>query len=570
LLTKPITLLINGRLKSSPAEVSNALNTHFVSVSDGIAASTQIYFPNSYPSYRNIDQMDLMSTTEEEIQSIISNMNGSAANGYDNISVKFLKKLNVSLSPILTRLMNQDFSNGRFPEELKIARVKPIFKGGDPLVLSNYRPISILNSISKVYESVIRRRLECHFNSNRVINKNQFGFRRKSSTLSACSQLIYNIQMHRDGRKFVSCVFVDIKKAFDCVSHELLLHKLSFAGITGANLNVLRTYLQNRKQFIEIDQLSCRMQEIKAGIPQGSLIGPILFNFFINDLFDSGLKGELQMYADDTVLLYAHENLTTLFENMNFDMRQLDGWLSQNQLAVNAAKTEYILFNSSRTTNNDARDLHFQNRILKKVETYNYLGLIIDSNLNFTAHVDHLKRTLIPFVFAIRRLRHCLTMKAMWNIYYAFFMSRILYLNPVWSCTPGYKIDEICRTQNKFIKAIKRLSFLTPTASLYDINTPSIQTINKFQAIFFIFKLKNHIAFGNFDLIEVNRVHGYPTRQANDFYIETASTNRGRDNVLNKGLVLFNQLPQDLKQETSVSCFKARLLRHFFPVADSY
>jgi hypothetical protein len=193
------------------------------------------------------------------------------------------------------------------------------------------------------------------------------------------------------------------------------------------------------------------------------------------------------MYADDTVLMYASENLQTLFESMNSNMLRLDCWLVQNQLAVNAAKTEYMLFQSNKTVHGEVGDLYFQNRILKKVETYNNLGLIVVFKLSFADHVDRLKRALVPYIFAIRRLRSCLTTKALCNIYHAFFMSRVLYLNPIWSCAPGYKIAEICRTKHKFIKAIKNLPALTPTVQLYNLNNPSLITHIQFQEIFFIY-----------------------------------------------------------------------------------
>jgi hypothetical protein len=290
----------------------------------------------------------------------------------------------------------------------------------------------------------------------------------------------------------------------------------------------------------------------------------ILFNFFINDLFHAGLHGELQMYADDTVLVYRHMDIGILYSFMSEDLELLDRWLGLNCLEVNTKKTEYMIFDTKKSLPRVDLNLFLGNDLIKRTFNYNYLGLILDSNLGFTQHIDHLKRKLTPYIFATRRLRPCLTRDALWSIYFAFFMSRTIYLNPIWNCAPQYKINEMKRLQNKMIKAITNLPYLTPTSDLYDRKIWPLGVINDFHTIFFIFKLRHNFVYHNFDLEDTQSVHQYPTRQAGDFYIPTSLTNRGRDNVVNKGLAKFNALPASVKSENSISRFKSLLLDHLF------
>jgi hypothetical protein len=398
----------------------------------------------------------------------------------------------------------------------------------------------------------------------------QFGFIKKSSTLSACSQLVYDIQVHRDAGEFVSCVFVDLRKAFDCVNHSILLQKLRSVGIRDRNYDIFMSYLNGRGQFVELDSVSSLMLTVTSGIPQGSLIGPLLFNFYVNDLFHIPLNGKLQMYADDTVLIYHHIDYHRLFEMMNADLETLDCWLGLNCLSINAKKTEYIVFDSGRQVAGPTPQVHFQNSVLKMTDSYEYLGLVIDSNLSFSLHIDRLKRKLIAYSFVFRRLKHCLTLKAIWAIYNAFVLSRILYLNPIWNCAPQIKLKELKIVQNKVIKAITNRPYLTPTSSLYDRKTLPLEIINRFQTIFYIFKIKHNLVKQNFDLATVRSIHQYPTRQANDFFIDTFSTNRGRYNVITKGLTLFNSLPIGIKLEPTISVFKNLLLDHICNQAEFF
>jgi hypothetical protein len=564
-----ISLRDGNNVISDPSVVANRLNRFFVSVA-GTTVRNQgsVVGDDDLRTYRNVRDMDLIQTSELEIGNIINGLNASAANGYDSISVKFLKRFKVQLVPALTRIMNVDFSNGIFPKELKIARVRPIFKGGDPLDENNYRPISVLSSLSKVYEALMKNKLEEHFTEFAIINPAQFGFINKSSTLSACSQLIYNIQIHRDGGEFVSCIFVDLRKAFDCVNHSILLRKLRCAGIGEKNYEMFASYLNDRKQFIEMNSLSSTMLTIKSGIPQGSLIGPILFNFYVNDLFRLSLHGTLQMYADDTVLTYHHTCYQRMFEMMNEDLVIIDNWLLRNSLTINVKKTEYIVFDSGRATGGSQPQVAFQDVILRKVDKYEYLGLIIDAALSFSDHVNRLKRRLTAYSFVFRRLRHCLTINALWSVYNAFVMSRIIYLNPIWNCAPETKIKELKIVQNRLIKAITNRPYLAPTTSLYNRRTLPLEVINRFHSIFYIFKMKNNLIKQHFDLRTVNAIHDYPTRQANDFFISTFSTNRGRYNVLTKGLTLFNSLPVEIKTENVISRFKMILLDYICTQSD--
>lgn len=497
----------------------------------------------------------LNSCDEAEISGIILSLKSNAANGYDGISTKFLKTLCPHIVSNITKYTNEMLLTGSFPEQLKIAKVLPLYKSGNKTDPTNYRPISILPSLSKILERVILARLQTFLITNNIISDTQYGFVDKSNTNVACINLVDFIQSGLEKERLVSALFIDLSKAFDSINHSLLLSKLKKMGLCDTSLKLFQTYLIDRKQFVEIEGVSSEKSIIRSGVPQGSILGPTLFNLFINDLCHLNLNGTLQLYADDMVVLYKCVSPTILKSHMQQDILKIQQWLSDNCLKMNCDKSNYIIFRTKASYDFINFELKSGDTILNRVEYSKYLGLIIDSRLNWHKHIDSIKSKLTPLIFALKRVGKYLTNKAKNLIYHAHFASHLNYLIVIWSRASKNKMNELRVIQNRMVKTIKNLHFRTHTNLIYT-EFLNIDEIIKYSTLLTVFKLKLGLLKTNTKLITVKEKHTYSTRNNTNFVVEFRKTNRGCNSLFIYGLLLFNNLPSNLKTISSLSLFK--------------
>ena len=237
------------------------------------------------------------------------------------------------------------FRAGVFPTALKIAKVIPVYKNkGSPLSCSNYRPISLLSNIDKIFEKIIYKRLHNFLLENNILSPRQFGLRKSHSTSHAVLSIVQKITDALEAGKFAYAIFIDLEKAFDTVDHSILLDKLQHYGIRGSPLNLLKSYLSGRSQFVSVSGVNSPTSLIKHGVPQGSVLGPLLFLVYINDLSRAVRHGDVLHYADDTNLLHTNHSLPLLQKLCNKDLNHLCFWLSANKISLNASKTEFLCF----------------------------------------------------------------------------------------------------------------------------------------------------------------------------------------------------------------------------------
>ena len=329
--------------------------------------------------------------------------------------------------------------------------VIPIYKSGNQTLSNNYRPISVLTAVSKIYEKVVLHRLLTFFDNNNIIEPNQFGFTARSSTLAACLNLTNYLSKEQNLKKLCACVFLDIKRAFDTVHHSILIHKLGKLKFNSQQINLFQSYLLHRHQYVTVNGVESRMEVVTKGVPQGSIIGPILFNFFINDMFQLKLHGLLQLYADDGVLMYADSCLENLYVEMQEDLNTLNKWFNQNHLILNTEKTKYMIFKSSNHQVSDQPLLYGSDNI-SRVKLHTYLGLLIDEKLKWYEHINSIQKSITPYIFAIRRVKHFISKKQLLQIYYAYIHSRLVYLNPIWSGNSQLKLMELEILQKRVLK----------------------------------------------------------------------------------------------------------------------
>ena len=437
----PITLKINESLVSNQTEVACHFNSFFTSIGkcnqvNNDSSTNNIQIQPTFSFY-------LRKITPKDIKDIVMSLNCSSANGYDNIPLKFFIHFIDLISEKFSLLINHSFNLGQFPDCLKTAKVTPIFKSNERFELTNYRPISVLSSISKIFEKAIQRQLEKFLTENQIIHPNQFGFITNSSTLAACTQLINFVELNIDRGLYVCCVFLDLQKAFDSVHHETLYKKFRQIGIVGKELEIFKSYHTSRKQFVKILESCSGTLEVDNGVAQGSILSTTEFSIFLNDIFKVGLTGKIQLYADDAVVMYSGNNLSEQIERIQSDLVLLHTWLTQNKLKLNVKKSSYIIFDKNKILNDTVPQILVNGIILNRAYNVKYLGLYIDSKLNWNMHIENIKKRISPLLFALRRLSYCLERDALWNIYHAYVMSRITYLIPIWSNTSVRNLNDI-------------------------------------------------------------------------------------------------------------------------------
>ena len=303
---------------------------------------------------------------------------------------------------------------GIFPVCLKNARVIPIFKSGDAKSVKNYRPISMLPFLSKVFERLMSKRLNSFLTKSNILCSHQFGFRKNSCTSDAILEFLDNTYSSLDRKENILAVFLDFSKAFDTVNHEILLLKMNHLGIRGNMLSWFRSYLHNRRQKVFVAGHLSEAAEITMGVPQGSVLGPILFLLYINDMSRSSSLLKFVHFADDTTVFFANKCMKHVHSVMNEELIKVDEWLKSNRLSLNVSKTSYMLVSHNANVN-DANFISIRGNILNRVNCVKFLGVLLDDKLNFTSHVNNVATKISKSIGVIRRVSHLIQSRELLN-----------------------------------------------------------------------------------------------------------------------------------------------------------
>ena len=427
--------------------------------------------------------------TESETLSIINKLKNKNSSGKDEISNKLLKSIKDEIAKPLTIIINQSLKTGVFPDALKIAKVKPLYKKGDNFCLNNYRPISLLPTISKIFERVMFTQLYSYLNANNLLSEQQYGFRSQHSTELACVKLVDYITTEMDNIKKIktpTAIFLDLSKAFDTLNFNILLNKLQYYGIDGISLSLIRSYLTDRFQYVQFENSESDLLEIKTGIPQGSILGPLFFSIMINDLVNSSNKFKFLMYADDTTIYFNLEDFP--IENrevlINNELEKVNKWLKLNKLAVNVDKTKSMLFHKRRPVT--PIQFSMNNRIIDVVQYFNYLGIMLDADMSWKTHVAMVRNKLSRINGILHRLKYIYPQSILITLYKSLFVPHINYGSLLWGHAGG-ALDKI---QKKAVRTITYSNYIAHSEPLLkELNLLKVKDLFELKILKFLFKL---------------------------------------------------------------------------------
>ena len=336
----PTCIIDNNKTITDPKQIANSFNNFFTNVSEKIQSKirpSNQHFSNYLKNACN-SSLFIKPTTPSEVMDLISNLKIAKSVGPFSIPTSILQLTKDIICFPLTEIINLSFLTGTFPDNLKIAKIIPIFKNDSKLSCNNYRPISLLSNISKIFEKLMYSRVYNFLDTFKCLYELQFGFRSNTSTNHALISITETIREAIDSGSFACGVFIDLQKAFDTVDHNILLSKLYHYGIRGASYQWFKSYLSDRKQFVSINGFNSSPLSVKCGVPQGSILGPLLFLIYINDLHQSIKKSTVHHFADDTNILHINKSYKKLCLNINHDLTCLSNWLRANKLALNVKK----------------------------------------------------------------------------------------------------------------------------------------------------------------------------------------------------------------------------------------
>ena len=489
----PSEFIVNNRSIADQKEIADQFNIFFSSIGSTLSDSIEIadstldftdYLNNPTEHHFNFNTI-----TESETLSIINKLKNKNSSGKDEISNKLLKSIKDEIAKPLTIIINQSLKTGVFPDALKIAKVKPLYKKGDNFCLNNYRPISLLPTISKIFERVMFTQLYSYLNANNLLSEQQYGFRSQHSTELACVKLVDYITTEMDNIKKIktpTAIFLDLSKAFDTLNFNILLNKLQYYGIDGISLSLIRSYLTDRFQYVQFENSESDLLEIKTGIPQGSILGPLFFSIMINDLVNSSNKFKFLMYADDTTIYFNLEDFP--IENrevlINNELEKVNKWLKLNKLAVNVDKTKSMLFHKRRPVT--PIQFSMNNRIIDVVQYFNYLGIMLDADMSWKTHVAMVRNKLSRINGILHRLKYIYPQSILITLYKSLFVPHINYGSLLWGHAGG-ALDKI---QKKAVRTITYSNYIAHSEPLLkELNLLKVKDLFELKILKFLFKL---------------------------------------------------------------------------------
>ena len=495
-----------------------------------------------------------MSTVDvDKVASILTSLDSTKATGCDKLSVKFIKACPLAMARLLTRVINQSISSCIFPSSWKYAVVTPVPKSKNNSALTNYRPISVLPVFSKILERVIHDQLVSYFLQYDLFSPYQSGFRPCHSTQDVLLYVVDSWRKEIDARKFVVAGFLDLAKAFDCVNHDILLDKLARYGVVNNAYAWFESYLCGRQQAVKFDGCLSAWGPVRIGVPQGSILGPLLFSIFVNDLPSVVNHAQINMFADDTELHCSGEDLPSVQNDLQSDLHRVQNWLQANRLQLNISKSVMMLIGSWQKLRNRSVSVSIDGKPLASVTSTRYLGVLIDQHLTWKLHVDNVLKRVRCKLYALYRLKP-LPGHLLFRLYQAFVLPVFDYCDVVWAPSAVSLSKPLERLHSRFLQQIPDChSFVRVTLS----------ERRRFHTAVQVFKVLYQLCPGYLNdwFVFAEAYTGHSGRNKFRLFIPQINTSIGKNGFFYRGAVIWNNLTPVLFTVNILSNFKALFKR---------
>ena len=530
--------------------ISEAFNEYFISVPTKLAEDipqTNID-PLSYIQWSNPSSLYLNPVCPFECQKVITNLKNSKEE-LNHLPVTLFKEYSFLFVHTVCDLVNASFQSGVFPEKLKVARVIPVYKRGDRENINNYRPISMLSFMSKIYEKLLYTRLIKFINNHNILYDLQFGFRTGTSTTDAISCLVEYLYEVINQKQYAINIFIDFSRAFDTVDRKILLRKLERYGVRGPALNLISDYFTNRKQYVQFNSCSSSVRPIDCGVVQGSVLGPLFFLLYINDLPKISKIFRTILFADDSTLSVKGSDLREVSNLCNVELVKLLDWTRSNRLCINISKT---VFNVVSTRSTDCT-IHIQldSQDIVRQDRVKFLGIILDDKLKFNHHITEIASKISKSIGIMYKLKYYLPCTTLKTIYYSLIYSKLFYGNIVWGCTYANHLKPLVLLQKKAIRIVNKTSYLHHTNELFlSSSILKLTDVTKLNLAVFFFKNQNLPRFYS--------NHQYPTRAGSLPQSNFQRLTVTQQSVYFRAPPIWNSLPDQIKSAPSLFSFKKR------------
>ena len=537
--------IINREEISDPKIIANHFNDFFLNI--GCTGDDDEHGYKNYLIGEHLyDDFKYNVLNNQHTTSIISHIKTKYSYGYDGISSALIKIIIHEITPSLTLIINQCLTTGIFPDKLKIGKIVPVYKKGNNKLIDNYRPISLLPTISRIFETAIYSQLYEYIEHHHIINDSQYGFRKAHSTVYTATELIDRLTYKLDNKKIPFNIYIDLSKAFDTLNHSILLSKLHYYGIRNTALTLLKSYFTNRKQYCDYKGTSSNMLLIHKGVPQGSILGPLLFILYVNDFYLSSNKFTFLMYADDTTLLSTYDtfhtntdtDIATIQRNINEELLRVTTWLSRNKLLINTTKTKMTVFHTQQK-HISYPDVIINNSHVEIVDDFKLLGITVNKHLKWNTHIENTAIKVSKYIGVLNRLKHTLPPRILYTLYNTLILPHFNYGLILW----GHDNTRLHKLQKRAIRTITNSRYNSHTEPICKLlNIFKLPDLYKLELYKLYYKIENEQVPNNFTTVINPLTHHYNTRRQAIQQLKTIHT-FAQHNCIFSMIDLINKSP---------------------------
>ena len=573
-----IVLEENGNKVFEPLPVSNIFNRFYTTVASdlvsklptpsGVFSTTSRHFRSLYGRLRNRDAFVISPVSRAFIRKQLLTLNPKKAIGLDNVSSRFLRDAAEGIIEPISHIVNLSIMTENVPVSFKHARVVPLFKKGSTIDPGNYRPVSVLNVLSKILERAVCSQMNEYLDRRKILFENQSGFRGRYSTDTCLADLTDYVKGEMTDGKLVGMVCIDLRKAFDTVDHSILLDKLHSIGASPSSVNWFRSYLSGRQQCVEVDGVRSDFLDIDCGVPQGSILGPQLFLIYINDMYAS-LTCRLSLYADDSALFFSHKDPNLIANRLSMELSNCKNWLTDNKLSLHVGKTECLLFGTKRRLGK-VRDFTVtcDGTAVGRVLSVSYLGVILDSSLSGNDHVSSMIKKCVGRIAFLYRNSSCLDLNCRRILCSALIQPYFDYCCSSWySGLTGKLRDRLDVLQRRMVRYIysygprdhvdsrdiKALSWLLVKDRVRYFKLVHVHKVAHKKAPDYLAKR----------FVPIQNTHSHNTRSSAFDYCTSKEMSYSLTGFSYTAIKEWNDLPNALKAIDSEKLFRRKLHEHF-------